>query len=159
MERIVENEWVELEATAPIEFATDNFGIIHMFSKKLNKIAMEATLQTINSTLRDRKNLEKGILPEECPKHTSGLLFPGDMIYAYNYCLNADRPVYLIMSNVGITYTMQDAYRWKHELGSHLKASDNSSVRGFYEYRNVKGNDHIACMRELSYEEFSSIVE
>lgn len=157
MERIVEDEWMEMETSEPIEFATDNFEIIGMFSRKLNRIAQEANRQEVQNTIDRYRAVGRFTVPEP-PKHSGGMLFPGDMIYAYNCCVSSDKPVYLVMSNLCVQYTAKDSYNWKRELERHINITENGCVRGFYEYRNIKDGDRIACMRELSLEEITEII-
>lgn len=157
MERIVEDTWMEMENTTPIEFAKDEWEIVSLFSRKLNTMAHEASMQENRNTIKQWEEMSKG-KKYSSPKHSGGMLFPGDIVYTYRYCLKADEPVYIVFSNLCIQHVMRGSYEWKRNLKQNIQLTENGSVRGFYEYRNEKDGDTIACMRELTLEEITEII-
>lgn len=157
MERIVEDKWVALETETPIEFAKDEWEIVSLFSRKLNVIAYESSIQERRDTIKQWEEMGKG-KKYSSPKHSGNMLFPGDIVYTYRYCLKADEPVYIVFSNLCIQHVTRGSYEWKRSLEQYIRYTEQGSVRGFYEYRNEKDGDTIACMRELSLEEITEII-
>lgn len=158
MERIVEDKWVALGTEVPLEFATNEWEVVAMFSRKLNAMAHEAGMQDVRNTIdRYRESVRDEKL--NTPKHSGGMLFPGDMLYTYHHCLKANDIVYIVMSNVTINSTVRGTYGWKESIQKCISQTASGCVRGFYEYRNEKCGDHIACMRELTLEEITEIIK